>query len=755
MNERFWEGGIGSIMLRRAFIVVLFLGLASTSFCRAKESKPEIAVRASDEKIDVYYGGKLRLRGGHFILHSKDITASDLIENGGVYSFETDENPVDVRAVRDGRIPVITFILSPNGNQSNDGRDFIGFFFDEIPGFEKGVTLWRYGPWNSWTRPIRVDSVSQMQGWDTQFFYWKYSDGIYGAAMPLSGRGYRTTVGQVEGAFGSESVNYLNDASSNDIPQMAVGFGDDPFTLFSTLYQEGLRVIGRSNDFIKGKRFPEVFDGIGWCTWNASTYGSRLNNDLLIESARNFGAAKFPMKWFLVDDGWFNYTDGKLNSFQPDSARFPGGFKPVIGKLKKEYHIDDVGVWHAFNGYWMGINPDSPLGKEFKNDLFLWKERSRPDIDTSTLRTGYFISPNSRALDRFYEEFHRYLKDQGFSFVKVDNQLITERMAPGNFPIFYGAEKYHQALNSSVARNFQNAVINCMDMTADAYLNFGTTAVARAEDDYWPEYDTLHAENYWLSRAGGHILQAVYNSLYFSQMVYPDFDMFESINPGATIYAMAHAINNGPVYITDKVDQHNFDVLWPLIYSDGKILRADKPLLPTRDCLFQVDEPKPFKAFSMDRATGLLGIWNCADSNKVEGFFKPSDVEGIKGKEFAVYEFFSKKMTIADRDEEIPVSLEGYGYKLYYIVPLLGGNAVLGLVNKYNAPAAVLSSRITGKEIQATVYEGGEFAVVVKSRPTSVKVNGKETSYSCTHNLLTLDIPLSEHKRHVKIEIRL
>ncbi len=742
-------------MLRRAYVVVLVLGLVSAGFCRAKEGRPEVGIRISDKKLDIYYGGKLRLRGGHFILQSKDITAPDLVENGGVYSFETDENPIDVRVVSNHRAGAISFFLSPNGNQSGNGQDFLGFFFDEIPDFEKGVTLWRYGPWNSWSRPTRIDSISQMQSWDIQFFYWKYSDGIYGAAMPLSGQGYRTTLGQVEGAFGSESVSYLNNMSSNDVPQMAVGFGDDPFKLFSALYEEGLRVIGKSGDFIKGKKFPKVFDGIGWCTWNASTYGSKLNSDLLIESAKDFAAANFPMKWFLIDDGWFNQTDGKLNTFQPDSLRFPDGFKPVIAQLRKEYHIGDVGVWHALDGYWMGINPKSPLGSEFKKDLFSWKQRSRPDIDTSALRTGSFISPGSGAPDRFYEEFHRYLKSQGFTFVKVDNQLITEKMAPDNFPIFYGAEKYHRALNLSVDRNFGNALINCMDMTPDAYLNFGATAVARAEDDYWPEYDTLHSRNYWLGRAGGHVLQAVYNSLYFSQMVYPDFDMFESINPGAPIYAILHAISNGPVYVTDKVGQHDFDVLRPLVYGDGKILRADRPLLPTEDCLFQVDEPKLFKAFSSDGTAGLLGVWNCSDSNEVEGSFRPSDVHSIGGDTFAVYEYFGKTLEMVDRDHPIRVSLEGYGYKLYYVVPLVNGNAVIGLVDKYNAPAGVISARFTSKEIRATVYEGGRLAVVCRSKPSSVKIEGRETSFGYVNNLLTVDIPFPERRRQLKIEIML
>jgi raffinose synthase len=61
------------------------------------------------------------------------------------------------------------------------------------------------------------------------------------------------------------------------------------------------------------------------------------------------------------------------------------------------------------------------------------------------------------------------------------------------------------ALNKSLAENFDNTVINCMDMTADAYLNFGTTSVGRAVEDYFPFEEE---ENYNLQKgnAAAHVL---------------------------------------------------------------------------------------------------------------------------------------------------------------------------------------------------------------------------------------------------------
>ena len=373
----------------------------------------------------------------------------------------------------------------------------------------------------------------------------------------------------------------------------------------------------------------------------------------------------------------------------------------------------------------------------------------------SEIRECFFISPDSKPLNKFYDDFYGYLKDQGFSFVKIDNQLVTERMSVNNFPIFDGAEKYHEALNAAVAKNFNNTIINCMDMTPDAYLNFGSAAVARAEDDYYPAYDTAQTYKFVMGKAAGHIMQAAFNSLYFSQMVYPDFDMFESISPNGTFHAIARAINDGPIYITDKINEHNFKVLFPLVYSDGTILRASDPLLPTEDCLFNIPGSKLFKAFSMDGNVGLLGIWNVSNSESGVGSFKPMDVHSIKGKQFGIYEYFRKEFMVADRNQTIHFSIDKIPYRLYYIIPMSNGSGVIGLVNKYNAPAAVLNSKVSLNEVTATIYEGGEFAAFIRKKPVSVTVDGKDHLYNYANGMLFINIPVNENPKHVIIDIKL
>lgn len=644
--------------------------------------------------------------------------------------------PVKYRQVDD--VTLLWVILS---HQTLNPSDFAGIFFDDAREYKQGVILWRYKPWNSWTKPMPLETASKMPGDDVQFYYWQYKDGVYGAAVPLSGNGFRTTLGSNGTKWGSKAVSYADNKNIDSIPAMAVAFGKDPFELFERIYRTALQAMGRGDNLRVKKKFPGPFNYIGWCTWNASDNGNKLNGDLLLGAAKSFSENHFPLGWMLVDDGWFQNKDKQLQSFVPNPTRFPAGFKPVTDRLKKEFGLKYIGVWHTFNGLWNGIDPDAEVGKHFASSMFSWTQKESQDKEDSPLKTYYFVKPDSDSLNAFYNNWHRYLKQQGFDFVKVDNQLVAERMAVNNYPVFTLSDSMHKALYRSVNKYFNGAIINCMDMTADAYLNFGSSAIARTSEDYFP-YEADETYNLQRGNAAAHVLQAIYNAIYFGQMVYPDFDLFQSHNPNAVFHAIARAINCGPIYITDNIGEQKFDVLRPLVFSDGRIIKSATPLLPTEDCLFQVQEARLFKASSMVRDAGLLGIWNAADANEVEGSVKPGDVRNIKGNDFVVYEHFSQSLKTAKRNDSFPVKLNRMDCRLYYVIPVKNGFASLGLTDKYNAPATILKERWDRNKVAITLYEGGTFKAYSAARPSRIMLNGKITSdFIFKDQRLTVNVP--------------
>ena len=735
-------------------------------------AQQKVSTKVSAKGLEIVYNGKTRFTGGKPQIENRAASLKNVVAKSNTFTYKFDQSS-DIQIVFTPEGDNIWGLkLSLPVAEKHNGKEFAGFFFDEISGFKTGVEIWRYKPWNSWTKPLRVSSPAELHDWDIQFFYWKYDDGTYGAAIPLSGNGYRTTLGSEKGKFGCKALTYTSDATSTKIPMMAIGFGSDPYKLFESLYSAGLKMMGKPENIRNKKTYPEPLEYIGWCTWNSSEMGKNLDEQHLLAGAATFTDNRFPLGWLLIDDGWFDQDGSRLNAFTPNPAKFPNGFKSLTSKLRSEYGLKHVGIWHAYDGYWNGINASSKLGERYKSELFSWTQREMVQEPNSKTITYSFIKPESDSLKTFYEHWHKYMVNQGFDFVKVDNQLVSERMCVDTYPIDLLATKMHEALYSSVFKNFNGAIINCMDMTNEAFYNFGKSAVARTVEDYFPERDGGVGYNLEKGGPAAHCLMALYNSLYFSQMVYTDFDMFESNHTYGSFHAAARAISGGPVYVTDLPGKQNFSVLWPLIDATGRIVRADRPAMLTEDCLFQLQDNKPLKAFSFAGNSGLMAVFNAADADKVEGTVSPSEINGLKGESFAVYEFYSQELTVLKKNEQKKIALERMGNKYFNFVPIKNGVALIGLVNKYNAPKTITSSKIEKNKIEVHLINGqvtsvsrsentgemstrtisGTFKALLPSKPVSVTVNNTPLSnYSFKDGVFTANVNSEKAKETIVV----
>ena len=722
-----------------SYLLVLIFPLGVGNSMTRNGDPAGVSLNVSNNRLEIVWDGKVRLSGGRPLIQNTGDSAEATCKATGVaafaFQFRNGERLgiVSKKLLHDN---VTGLFLATHGNKPPAGTDYMGLFFDKFPGYKQGICYWFMEDWNAWTKPMKVENTGDFPDHGVQFFLWQYDDGTYGAAMPLSGGGYESALGKSSEGIGAKAVSGYEGTRAAEVPMLAVGFGQDPYVLISELYHDGLTMIGRGNDLRVDKKYPKILDYFGWCTWNASDLGKNLSAKLVLEGAKSFYDHKFPLSWIIIDDGWLqNNGRGALSSYEPIPSKFPEGFKPVIRELKKDYGIKYVGVWHTIDGYWNGIDTNSALGRRFRSAMFSWTEPNRK----GALSKFDFISPYSDSLSMFYDDWYEYLKSQGVDFVKVDNQISVPDMARGNFPVFGFAKRIHNQLNMAVRKYFDNTVINCMDMANNAYYNFGSTAVARGEEDYFP-YEPGETYNMMRGNAAVHVLSAVTNSLWFGQMVYPDYDEFESYNPNATFHAIARAISDGPVYVTDRPGEQKFNVLFPLVYRDGRIIRTSVPARPTEDCLFQVQDPKPFKAFSRSGKIGLIAVWNVADTDSVAGTFKPSDVHGIKGKRFFVYEFFSKSCLVAGRNQAIPVKLGRFGYKLYYISPIVDGFAPVGLIDKYNAPGTIDGWKRNGNIVTVRIGESGPFAAYSASRPRLVRVNGSNVRFDYADNVISVNI---------------
>lgn len=97
------------------------------------------------------------------------------------------------------------------------------------------------------------------------------------------------------------------------------------------------------------------------------------------------------------------------------------------------------------------------------------------------------------------------------------------------------------------------------------------------------------------------MIHCAYNSMWMGQIIHPDWDMFQSDHLCAKFHAGSRAICGGPVYVSDSVGGHDFDLIKKLVYPDGTIPKCQHFALPSRDCLFK----NPL----FDKKT-ILKIWN-------------------------------------------------------------------------------------------------------------------------------------------------
>ncbi|KAJ1934399.1 hypothetical protein EC988_008823, partial [Linderina pennispora] len=123
-------------------------------------------------------------------------------------------------------------------------------------------------------------------------------------------------------------------------------------------------------------------------------------------------------EWVLIDDGWQSVTEyssqGRLVSHEAN-PKFPAQLQGTVTELSS-LGVKRVGVWHALWGYWGGIDPHGPLAHDYALERFHRLPNSAVPVEADV----WVISMQD--VHAFYDQFYRWLRSQGITFVKVDCQ---------------------------------------------------------------------------------------------------------------------------------------------------------------------------------------------------------------------------------------------------------------------------------------------------------------------------------------------
>lgn len=447
-----------------------------------------------------------------------------------------------------------------------------------------------------------------------------------------------------------------------------ISSAEDPFTAIKNNFLCGKSTNAIKVDLIDKREYPEMFDGFGWCTWNAFYHD--VTAEKIYQKLEEFKEKDVKIKWLLIDDGWQQYSeeDKKLLSIKVDPEKFPEGFKAFTKKVKEEYDVKYIGVWHAFEGHWSGIHPEGELYKNNK-DLF---------FETPT---GWIVpGETEEKAFKFWDMQHGYLKEQGIDFVKVDNQASASAKYDNILPGATAASILHTAIEKSVFKHFGGAIINCMGSKMENILTRPQSAISRNSDDYFP------------NRRHGfikHIVQNVYIAPVHNQIHYCDFDMFWTKHETATVSAVLRAVSGGPVYVSDEVGNTEAEQLKPLVTPNGDIWRFDNAAMVTKD-LFYTECSKseiPLKIWNKSGDNFALAAFGITPDKTVKGCFKLSDIPNADER-YLVHDFFADKYFVLDAEGKIDFETDYNNCVLYSLYKISDNNTVKIGDKTYYAEAA-------------------------------------------------------------------
>ncbi|CAG8547692.1 11582_t:CDS:2 [Ambispora gerdemannii] len=567
------------------------------------------------------------------------------------------------------------------------------------------IALRRLNAW--WIEPITGTGKLDIQDMDVYYILIQQSTSYYVVLIPLASDGCTSSFRTDKD--GNLQLSTINDSGSTATAKFIVGFGQDPYIVSRAcmkLIKILLGTLGKSEENKDKKEEQFYYDHLGYCTWNA--FYKNVRGQDIMDTLKSLDSVGVHVGYVILDDGWqqVNQID-QLKSFEPDPKKFPEGLKGLISKVKGKFpYLKHFGVWHTLWGYWYGVDPSSELSSIYKVER-VKKNDGRPTCLIA-----------AQDIQKFYDDFYNYLRDQGVSLVKVDSQ--------GNFDLIcYGEIKHRKWWQE----------YQMLSGPGSEDLGGISRPLFRNSDDYFPDDENSHV---W------HIYANTMNNIWTTMMYsLPDWDMFQTNHKFGEFHAAARAISGGPMYITDHPNDHNIEVLakcliniptynsnisTPVISAPKqtklstkllqKILRSQSSALPSLSTLFQ-DSTKVdnlLKIFNTNKRIGIIGLWNCRNHVLMDQVCIEDDYGQIFGSEdpdakYAMYFFQNRKACLVNFDEKIPIIVQPAAFEIVTLssIDVATGQkspegkfnimvACFGLIDKYNGSRAVHSAEFISEK---------------------------------------------------------
>lgn len=456
------------------------------------------------------------------------------------------------------------------------------------------------------------------------------------------------------------------------------------------------------------------------------------------------------------------------------------GMKAFTKDLRKKFKgLDDIWVWHALCGAWGGVRPETTHlnASVIPCKLSPGLAGTMDDLAVDKIVEGGIglVHPDQAA--ELYDSMHSYLASVGITGVKVDVIQTLEYVSEQFGGRVELAKKYYDGLSKSLEKNFNGTnLLSSMEQCND-FLLLGAKQISmgRVGDDFWfqdPNGDPNGV--FWLQ--GVHMIHCSYNSLWMGQIFHPDWDMFQSDHVCAKFHAGSRAICGGPIYVSDSLGGHDFDLLKKLVHPDGTIPKCQNFALPTRDVLFKnplFDQESILKIWNFNKYGAVIGAFNCQGAGwdrqerrikgykecykTMEGAIHVKDIEwdqtleGLEmgfAEEYVVYLNQEDSLHLVTLESDpIHVVLDPSSFEIFSFVPVkvLGQDvkfAPIGLTNMFNSGGTIQELEFMDLSAKMKIKGEGCLLAYSNEEPKKCIVNGEEVAFEWSNdqNKLVFDL---------------
>ncbi len=591
------------------------------------------------------------------------------------------------------------------------------------------LAIYQHKPW--WLRPAFGSRFCEIPS-RTQLILTR-RDACYECYLAVCGEHCRTDLeGCADGILLSLSSACAGMRRLEDC-MLICGQGRDPYALIEKAFSYALKLTGRTLPLRSKKSFPDVFETIGWCTWDS--LGQEVSEQAIFEKMDEFQEKKIPISWVLIDDGWSDcdFEKRTLRSCRADPVRFPSGLEGTIRVLKETYQVRYVGVWQAMQGYWNGIEP----GSEAESDLRPYLKKYPDGVLT--------VRPDAAASFGFWNTWHTSLKKWGVDFVKVDNQSSFSEIFYGNETFGEGFTALYEGLDASVSLNFDGRLINCMGMPPECLWNRKNSALSRNSDDYFPRQPGSFTE---------HALQNCYNSLYIGSLYWEDWDMVWSDIPNAEQGILLRIISGGPFYLSDDLHATDPNLIRKVILPDGTVTRCRDVAKPTLDCLTdpRVLIQRGLKIFNSYEEVIYTAVFLAAEAAaETAEQIRREDFPDLLPAAYWIYDPKTEQAALCEGEEAYSLTVQPGECSLIQILPADRDVAVIGIVEKYISRACVEEISDDGEEILVRVKCAGTFCFLTQKEIRSICIDGKSAEFRKENALVS--VPVAEDDTVIGIRL--